>query len=78
MDAHIGGVIILFWYFTYLFISGITLIYGAELIVKICSHVNGFSHGAKLYVKTHSHGAKLYVKNNLHGTNLSVNIKLDT
>ena len=34
---------------------GITLIYGAELIVKICSHVNGFSHGAKLYVKTHSH-----------------------
>ena len=57
---------------------GITLIYGAELIVKICSHVNGFSHGAKLYVKTHSHGAKLYVKNNLHGTNLSVNIKLDT
>ena len=65
------------------------MIYGVKLIVKFRSHVIGFSHGAKLivktlshgvklFVKTHSHGAKLYVKNNLHGTNLSVNIKLDT
>ena len=28
--------------------SGITLIYGKELIVKICSHVIIFSHGTKL------------------------------
>ena len=52
--------------------QGITLVYGAELIVKICSHVNGFSHGAKLYVKTCSHGAKLYVKTHSHGAKLYV------
>ena len=46
--------------------GGITLIHGVKLIVKFRSHVIGFSHGAKLIVKTHSHGVKLFVKTHSH------------
>ena len=47
---------------------GITLIYEKKLIVKIHSHVNVFSHGLKLLVKSCSHGTKLIVKFCVHVT----------
>ena len=47
---------------------GITLIYEKKLIVKIHSHVNVFSHGLKLLVKSCSHGTKLFVKFCVHVT----------
>ena len=49
-------------------ILGITLIYEKKLIVKIHSHVNVFSHGLKLLVKSCSHGTKLIVKFCVHVT----------
>ena len=52
--------------------SGINLIYEKKLIVKINSHVNIFSHGLKLLVKSGSHGTKLFVKSCSHGTKLFV------
>ena len=57
---------------TVLAYMGITLIYEKKLIVKIHSHVNVFSHGLKLLVKSCSHGKKLFVKSCSHGTKLIV------
>ena len=54
------------------FFFGINLIYEKKLIVKINSHVNIFSHGLKLLVKSGSHGTKLFVKSCSHGTKLFV------